>query len=32
LIALVRDRVADRFGVELELEIQFIGDWSNYYS
>jgi UDP-N-acetylmuramate dehydrogenase len=29
LIALVRDRVAEKFEVELELEIQFIGDWSN---
>jgi UDP-N-acetylmuramate dehydrogenase len=28
LIALVRDRVAEKFNVELELEIQFIGDWS----
>jgi UDP-N-acetylmuramate dehydrogenase len=29
LIALVRDRVAEKFNVELELEIQFIGDWSS---
>ena len=28
LISLVRDRVAEEFNVELELEIQFIGDWS----
>ena len=28
LIALVRDRVAEKFNIELELEIQFIGDWS----
>ncbi len=28
LIALVKDRVAEKFNVELELEIQFIGDWS----
>lgn len=28
LIALVRDRIAEKFNVELELEIQFIGDWS----
>jgi UDP-N-acetylmuramate dehydrogenase len=28
LISLVRDRVAGDFNVELELEIQFIGDWS----
>ena len=28
LIALVRDKVNERFGVELELEIQFIGDWN----
>lgn len=29
LIALVKDKVAEKFQVELELEIQFIGDWSN---
>jgi UDP-N-acetylmuramate dehydrogenase len=29
LIALVKDQVAEKFGVELELEIQFVGDWSN---
>lgn len=28
LIALVKDQVAEKFGVELELEIQFIGDWN----
>jgi UDP-N-acetylmuramate dehydrogenase len=28
LISQVRDRVAEEFNVELELEIQFIGDWS----
>ena len=28
LIALVRDRVYEKFSVELELEIQFIGDWN----
>lgn len=28
LIAMVRDRVSEKFGVELELEIQFIGDWN----
>ena len=28
LIALAKDRVAEQFNVELELEIQFIGDWS----
>jgi len=28
LIALVRDKVSGRFGIELELEIQFIGDWN----
>jgi UDP-N-acetylmuramate dehydrogenase len=28
LIALVRDAVQERFSVELELEIQFIGDWN----
>jgi len=28
LIALVRDKVNERFSVELELEIQFIGDWN----
>lgn len=28
LIALVRDVVNERFSVELELEIQFIGDWN----
>ena len=27
LIAVVKDKVAERSGVELELEIQFIGDW-----
>lgn len=27
LIALVRDQVNEKFDVELELEIQFIGDW-----
>ncbi len=27
LIALVRDEVNEKFSVELELEIQFIGDW-----
>ena len=27
LIALVRDQVNEQFEVELELEIQFIGDW-----
>ncbi len=29
LIALVKDKVAEKYGLELELEIQFIGDWSN---
>jgi UDP-N-acetylmuramate dehydrogenase len=28
LIARVRDQVHEKFGVELELEIQFIGDWN----
>ncbi len=28
LIAQVRDQVHEKFGVELELEIQFIGDWN----
>ena len=28
LIALARDEVNERFSVELELEIQFIGDWN----
>ncbi len=28
LIALVKDQVAEKSGVELELEIQFIGDWN----
>lgn len=28
LIALVRDKVSEKFGIELELEIQFIGDWN----
>jgi UDP-N-acetylmuramate dehydrogenase len=28
MIAQVRDQVHERFGVELELEIQFIGDWN----
>jgi UDP-N-acetylmuramate dehydrogenase len=28
LIALVRDEVDEQFSVELELEIQFIGDWN----
>jgi UDP-N-acetylmuramate dehydrogenase len=28
LIALVRDTIHERFSVELELEIQFIGDWN----
>jgi UDP-N-acetylmuramate dehydrogenase len=28
LIALVKDKVADQFSIELELEIQFVGDWS----
>ena len=28
LIALVRDEVNEKFSVELELEIQFIGDWN----
>ena len=28
LIARVRDQVQEKFGVELELEIQFIGDWN----
>jgi UDP-N-acetylmuramate dehydrogenase len=28
LIALVRDKVNEKFSVELELEIQFIGDWN----
>ncbi len=28
LIALVRDRVSEKFGVELDPEIQFIGDWN----
>jgi UDP-N-acetylmuramate dehydrogenase len=27
LIATVRDTVNEKFGIELELEIQFIGDW-----
>ena len=27
MIAQVRDKVHEKFGVELELEIQFIGDW-----
>ncbi|RLD97098.1 MAG: UDP-N-acetylmuramate dehydrogenase [Bacteroidetes bacterium] len=27
MIALVRDQVHEKFGVDLELEIQFIGDW-----
>jgi UDP-N-acetylmuramate dehydrogenase len=29
LIALAKDTVAEKYGVELELEIQFIGDWSD---
>jgi UDP-N-acetylmuramate dehydrogenase len=29
LLAMVRGRVVEQFNVELELEIQFIGDWSN---
>ncbi len=28
MIAQVRDQVNEKFGVELELEIQFIGDWN----
>lgn len=28
MIAQVRDQVYEKFGVELELEIQFIGDWN----
>jgi UDP-N-acetylmuramate dehydrogenase len=28
LIAMVRDQVHEKFSVELELEIQFIGDWN----
>lgn len=28
MIAQVRDQVHEKFGVELELEIQFIGDWN----
>jgi UDP-N-acetylmuramate dehydrogenase len=28
LIALVRDKVNEKYSVELELEIQFIGDWN----
>ena len=28
LISLVRDRVSEKFSIELELEIQFIGDWN----
>lgn len=28
LISLVRDQVREKFDVELELEIQFIGDWN----
>lgn len=28
LIAMVRDTIYERFSVELELEIQFIGDWN----
>jgi UDP-N-acetylmuramate dehydrogenase len=28
MIALVRDKVHEKFDVELELEIQFIGDWN----
>jgi len=28
LISLVREKVAKEFAVELELEIQFVGDWS----
>ena len=31
LIAMVRDRVSEKFGVELELEIQFVGDWNKEY-
>lgn len=28
LIAMTKDQVAEKYGVELELEIQFIGDWN----
>ena len=28
LIATARERVKEQFGVELELEIELIGDWS----
>jgi UDP-N-acetylmuramate dehydrogenase len=28
MIAQVRDQVYEKFGIELELEIQFIGDWN----
>jgi UDP-N-acetylmuramate dehydrogenase len=31
LIAMVRDRVSEKYGVELELEIQFVGDWKRDY-
>jgi len=30
LIALARDRIAEKFDIELQLEIQFIGEWSNH--
>jgi UDP-N-acetylmuramate dehydrogenase len=31
LIDLVRDHVLRRYGVELELEIELIGDWAERY-
>ena len=29
LIQLARAKVAEKFGVQLELEVELIGDWSN---